>query len=236
MKRLLPFILVVTILLAACAAPGQGIKTPAPPDPAPAVVPSEVATAGITPTTGLPQPTGAVSFNIVPEESKVSYEVGETFFNQNNRFNLAVGVTQTLSGTVLGDLNNPPASRIGPVTVDISQFKSDSNRRDNAIRGQWLESTRFPIATFESTAIEGLPAVYVDGQEYSLKVTGNLTVRETTRQVTFDVTTRLSGTTLTGTATTTIQLSDFNIGPINIAGILQTEDRAKITLEFVARP
>ena len=182
------------------------------------------------------QTTGAVTFNIVPEESKVTYEVGETFFNQNNRFNLAIGVTQTLSGSVFGDLSNPPVSSIGPIQVDISKFTSDSNRRDNAIRGDWLESTRFPIATFVSTSIEGLPSSYVEGQDYALKVTGDLTVREVTRSVTFDVITRLNGDTLSGTATTTILLSDFSIGPISIAGILKTEDEAKITLEFVARP
>jgi polyisoprenoid-binding protein YceI len=69
-----------------------------------------------------------------------------------------------------------------------------------------------------------------------LKVTGNLTVRETTRQITFDVITRLEGTTLSGSAETTILLSDFNVGPISIAGVLQTEDQARIILQFVARP
>jgi hypothetical protein len=31
-------------------------------------------------------------------------------------------------------------------------------------------------------------------------------------------------------------MSDFGFGPIDIAGILKTEDEAKVTLNFVARP
>jgi len=234
-KRILPLVLLVTVLLAACTS-AQPTDPPAATVAAPTALATNTPAATSAPTVAATQANAAVTFNIVPEESKVSYEVGETFFNQNNRFNLAIGVTKTLSGSVFGDLSNPPVSSIGPIQVDISQFTSDSNRRDNAIRGDWLESTRFPTATFVSTSIEGLPSSYVEGQDYPLKVTGDLTVREVTRAVTFDVTTRLNGDTLTGTAVTTILLSDFGIGPISIAGILKTEDEAKITLEFVARP
>ena len=235
MKRILPLILLLTTLLAACTT-AQPTTAPVATNPAPTALATNTTAATAASPAVATQANGAVTFNIVPEESKVTYEVGETFFNQNNRFNLAVGVTQTLSGSVFGDLSNPPVSSIGPIQVDISKFTSDSNRRDNAIRGDWLESTRFPIATFVSTSIEGLPSSYVEGQDYALKVTGDLTVREVTRSVTFDVITRLNGDTLSGTATTTILLSDFSIGPISIAGILKTEDEAKITLDFVARP
>ncbi|MRR31955.1 YceI family protein [bacterium] len=235
-KRIIPLLLLLTTLLAACTTAQPTAAPPAVIDPTSTALVTNPPAATAASTAVTTQTSGAVTFNIVPEESKVTYEVGETFFNQNNRFNLAVGVTQTLSGSVFGDLSNPPVSSIGPIQVDISKFTSDSNRRDNAIRGEWLESTRFPVATFVSTSIEGLPPSYVEGQDYALKVTGDLTVREVTRSVTFDVITRLKGDTLSGSATTTILLSDFSIGPISIAGILKTEDEAKITLEFVARP
>ena len=155
MKRTLPLMILLVVVLTACTTTVQPTEPVAPTIEIPAAAPGLAVTKTLTVTTAAPA--GVVTFNIVPAESKVTYEVGETFFNQNNRFNLAVGVTQTLSGSIFADLNNPPASRIGLVEVDISQFKSDSTRRDNAIRGDWLESTRFPIATFESATIEGLP-------------------------------------------------------------------------------
>ena len=171
----------------------------------------------------------------MPGESSVRYEVGETFINQDNRFAVAVGVTSEINGEITADPASPQSAQMGIIRVDISQFKSDSNRRDNAIRGRWLESSRFPIATFEPVKIEGLPQQYVEGQDYPLKITGRLTVREAAQEVTFDVVTRLQGDTLSGTATTTLQMSSFGVGPISIAGILNTEDQVKLTLQFVAR-
>jgi polyisoprenoid-binding protein YceI len=186
-----------------------------------------------------PQPQAEASltiYKIVPGESTVTYEVGETFFNQNNRFNLAVGVTPQVTGDIQVDTANPQNSKIGEVQVDVSQFKSDSGRRDGAIRSRFLQSATYPIATFTPTSFEGLPDTYTEGQEITFKVTGDLTIKEATKPVTFDVTVKLEGGTLTGTATTTILMSDFGVGPIELAGMLGTEDQVKLTMAFVARP
>jgi polyisoprenoid-binding protein YceI len=61
-------------------------------------------------------------------------------------------------------------------------------------------------------------------------------VHTVTKPVTWDMTARLTGNTLTGLATTTVKMSDFGVGPITLAGILQTQDDVKLTLNFVARP
>lgn len=180
------------------------------------------------------QPAGPVVFTIVPGESTVTYEVGETFLG-DNRFNVAIGVTPVLNGEVTVDLANPQSSQIGPLTVDISQFASDSGRRDNAIRGRYLESARYPIVTFTPTQIEGLPAAYTPGEQISFQVTGDLTIREVTRPATFDVTVQLVENTLQGQANTEFLMSDFGFGPISIAGMLNTEDLVKITVDFIAR-
>ncbi len=230
MKSTLLIILLAGLILSACG--GAPSATPLPAATPTAGEPA--ATQAATQPAG--QPAGPVTFKIVPGESRASYEVGETFLNQDNRFNLAIGVTSAVNGEIYADLANPPASTLGEISIDISQFTSDSSRRDNAIRGDWLESSRFPMAVFKPTGIESLPVSYVEGQEYAFRVTGDLTVKETTLPVTFDVTAALRGDTLTGKATTTILLSQFGVGPISILSVLKTEDEAKITLEFVARP
>jgi polyisoprenoid-binding protein YceI len=125
---------------------------------------------------------------------------------------------------------------VGTIMADISQFKSDSSRRDNAIRQRYLESGRYPNVTFTPTQIEGLPQTYNEGQEIPLKISGDVTIRETTRPVVFDVLVKLEGDTLSGTANTTILMSDFGFGPIDILGMLKTEDQARLTLTLVARP
>jgi polyisoprenoid-binding protein YceI len=178
---------------------------------------------------------GMEIFRIVPGESTVTYEVGEVFLNQNNAFNLAVGMTSGINGEVFVDRANPQNSSIGPISVDISQFTSDSQRRDNAIRERFLESTQFPMAVFNPTNIQGLPGSYEEGQPISFQVTGDLTVRGVSRPVTFDVTFVGEGNTMTGEATTMILMSDFGFGPISIGGILNTEDEVNVKFAFVAR-
>jgi polyisoprenoid-binding protein YceI len=125
---------------------------------------------------------------------------------------------------------------MGVITADISQFQSDSSRRDNALRNRFIETARYPNVTFTAQSIEGLPTAYQDGEEISLKISGDLTIRDVTKPVTFDAKVKLQGDTLSGEAVTTILMSEFGFGPISIAGVLNTEDEAKVTLTFLARP
>lgn len=175
-------------------------------------------------------------FQIVPEESQISYEVGEVFLNQNNAFNMAIGVTSQVSGEIFVDRDNPQNSSIGPVSVDISQFQSDSARRDNAIRNRFLESSKYPISTFTPLEIQGLPEDYQEGDQITFQVSGDLSVREMTLPVTFDVTMSGEEDMIVGEAETVILMSDFGFGPISIGGILNTEDEVRIVFKFVARP
>jgi polyisoprenoid-binding protein YceI len=130
---------------------------------------------------------------------------------------------------------NPNREDVRMIIVDISKFTSDSNRRDDAIRGRWLESNTYPIATFAPTKIEGLPTSGEEGVPYALKITGDMTIREITKEVTFDATVKVEDDVLSGTATTTLLMSDFEIGPIDIIGILKTEDEVKLTFNLIAR-
>jgi len=184
-----------------------------------------------------PVPEGGLqTFRIIPGESEVIYEVGEVFLNQDSAFNVAVGVTTEVNGEILVDRDNPANSSIGVVRVDISQFTSDNQRRDNAIRERFLQSAQYPIVEFNPQDAQGLPDSYEQGQEIAFQVSGDLTVRDVTKPVTFDVKMVGNGDTITGEATTTILMSEYGFGPISIAGILNTEDEVRIRIVFVARP
>ena len=186
------------------------------------------------PTSDAPAPasgTGTV-YHIDPAQSEAHYEVAETFF-QGNRLNLAIGRTKGVAGDVLVDFANPANSQVGTIVIDVSQLTSDENRRDNFIRHDGLQSSLYPQVTFKPTKIEGLSASVKPGDQLTFKVTGDLTVKQTTKPVTFDVTLTANQDQLKGTATTQILLSDFGAGPIQIA-LLQTEDKAKLVFDFVA--
>ncbi len=254
MRKTALFLTAITLLLTACSSqpptPSPLATTAQDPEstavqaaPTTAASISEApAAATEAPTVEQPAPQQTVGsgnpvvFKIVPGESQLQYEVGETFLNENNRFNTAVGVTPQVEGEIHVDQTSPQNSSVGTITADISQFKSDSGRRDNQIRQRFLESSRYPTVTFVPTQIEGLPETYQQGQDIPVKITGDLTIREVTKPVTFDAVIRTDGNQLTGQATTTILMSDFGFGPISIAGILNTQDEVKVTLTIVARP
>jgi polyisoprenoid-binding protein YceI len=183
-----------------------------------------------------PAPEGGIEvFTIIPGESEVSYEVGEVFLNQDNAFNVAVGITPQVNGEIFVDRSNPQNSAIGPISVDISQFTSDSARRDSAIRERFLESAIFPNAVFTPQEIQGLPETYQEGEQISFQVSGDLTVRDVTLPATFDVSLMGEGDSMNGEASTVILMSDFGFGPISIGGILNTEDEVAVNFIFVAR-
>lgn len=217
------------------AAPSITPNLPAPAISQAPAVPAP-ATQDPSPTTNDQQAGSPITYQIVPGESQVIYQVGEVFIDQNNRFNEAIGVTSQVNGEVLADFQNPQASSIGPIEVDISQFTSDSRRRDNAIRGRYLESARYPIARFIPQEIIGLPEGYTEGETVAFQVRGDLTIREVTRPAEFDVTLTAGPVSLQGEAVTSILMSDYGFGPISIGGILNTEDEVRVTFEFLARP
>jgi polyisoprenoid-binding protein YceI len=181
------------------------------------------------------QPTSSnslITFTLLPEESQASYSIDEVFINQNNRLFTAVGITNEIEGQMQLNYTDPTASRFGLFTVNISTLTSDSSRRDNAIRSNWLESSKYPLATFQVTQVKNFPAAPQEGQNISFQLLGNLTIRQTTLPITWDVTAQLNGDRLTGTATTKIMLVDFGVTPPSIAGVLTVTDGATLTVNF----
>ncbi len=178
-------------------------------------------------------PTTTQRFVLVPGESNVTYRVSETLFNEGNRLNTAVGTTTAVQGEITVDRARPAHSRIGTITVNISQFKSDSDRRDNAIRRWWLESAKYPNAAFTVTEIRGLPEAYQDGREVPVQIIGNLKVRGITLPTTWAATIKLEGNKLTVTGSTTIKMTDFGFDPPSLS-FLRAENDVHLEFRFVA--
>ena len=214
------------------AAPTQPAAEPAEPTSAAPTAPS--ATEAAAPSTGASD-TGAVLYRIDASQSEVRYEVGETFFNQNNRFAIAVGRTRGIAGDILVDFAQPSNSQIGEIAIDVSQFTSDESRRDNFIRRDGLQSSIYPTARFVATSIEALPDQVAVGDQVTFTVNCDLTVKETTRLVTWNLTLTVEDGRLVGSASTEILMSDFGVGPIQLP-ILATEDLVKLFFDFVALP
>ncbi len=203
------------------ATAAEPTATPIPPTPTP------------EPPTPTPKPQ-ARSFSIVPAQSSAAYSVEEEFFGVG--FNTAVGTTRDISGelSVQVDESQTPISVEGKITVDLSTLTSDQPDRDQNIRENWLESNKYPFAVFEFTRLEGFPASWAEGQEVTFRLVGNMTVREVTKELTFDVTATFDGQVLKGTATTYLLMADFGFDPPSIVGILKVSDGVNVTVQFTA--
>lgn len=173
-----------------------------------------------------------VIYRIDPSQSMVRYEVDETFVGQEG--STAVGTTNHIAGDVVIDRDNFSQSQVGTIVINIEQFESDSGLRDRRIRREYLESTTYPEAVFVPQELVGFPSEVVEGEPYTFEMVGALTIKETTHPAAWVVTATLEGEVLTGSANTTVLMSSYDIGPIDIAGLVQTSDEVRLTFEFVA--
>ena len=186
---------------------------------------------------------GQRTFVIVPEESTAIYLVDEEFFGGAlDKLGIAagtadvVGSTQQIAGQLQLNLDDLSAA-LGEnrFTVQMNTLSTGEDRRDSWIREDGPRFNDYPEARFVATAINGAPASYTEGQEVTFQLVGDLTVRDVTQQVTFDVNASLTGDTLAGTAATRLKMSDFGIEPPNFANTLTVADEFGIEVRFVAK-
>jgi polyisoprenoid-binding protein YceI len=79
------------------------------------------------------------------------------------------------------DPDNPESASVD-VTIQTVSVKTNNPARDNDLRsGNFLEVEKYPVITFKSTGVQAA------GQDH-FALTGDLTIKETTRSVTLDVT------------------------------------------------
>lgn len=191
---------------------------------------------GAATATGTPIPsTGLTTFSIVPAQTTASYSVYENLIFQNKPNNDAIGTTHSVSGSFKIREGNSPLVAGMNIQVDLRTLQSDSSRRDGYIQQNTLETDSYPYATFVSVSTQDLPASYADGQTIHFQLIGNLTMHGKTNKETFDVQGKVVGNTISGTATSTIFMTDFGIQPPNLANIAIAQNKVVITLAFTAK-
>ena len=245
--RMFPLALLAALVLAACGGSQEAPAAATAAAPTAATVAATEAAPASAAETATEAAAGPVSgqrtFVIVPEQSKASYIVDESFFGGAlAKYGIAAGNTKTTGGTqqITGQLqlnldNLGAALGDNRFAVQLNTLVSDQDRRDQWIRDNGPSFNQFPEATFVAKSIEGAPAAYDNGQEVGFKLSGDLTVRNVTKPVTFDVNAKLAGDILSGTATTRVKLTDFSIDPPNFANTLTVEDEFTIQVDFVAK-
>lgn len=182
----------------------------------------------------LPAATGnQTRYRIDPNQSEARYSVQEVYVG-GIEGKLVVGQTNVIDGEVLVDWDNPSQSQLGMVTVNVEQLTSDSRQRDRQIRSSYLESSRYPEATYIPEETQTFPDSISEGETVNFVLHGFLTVHDVTILSDWAIELTVERDRLVGSATTDILMSDFGVGPISIVGLLSTEDKMQLTLDFIA--
>ncbi len=232
--RLLTFlgwIIPLTLILVACATPAQ--------TPVPTTIPTQPA-AQATQASGS---AGQTVFVVDTDQSQASYTVQEQFFEKalpklgiKPGQKTVVGVTKQVEGEIrvnLQDLTQPPTGTV--IRVNLTDLKTDQSRRDKWIQENGPSFLKYPVATFEATRIRNALSSYQPGDEVTFQLEGNLTIRDVTKPVVFDVKAKMADGVLTGTASTQIKMSEFGIEPPNFANTLTVGDDVIINVDLVAK-
>lgn len=223
MKRTIACILGLTIMLLAAACSAAPTLAPLPvPVPPTAAVPAAAA----------PAVSGdLVRLVVVPDQSEARYRVREQLAGVQLPSD-AVGTTKAFTGTIVGKLDGTIVSDQSKFQVDLRTLKSDESIRDNFIGRSVLETNRFPYATFVPTSAPGLPLSLPSSGDVSFKLIGNLTIRDVTKLVTWDVTGKVNGNTATGQASTTFTFEDMNLTQPHVARVLSIVDSIRLELDL----
>ncbi|MCU4185454.1 YceI family protein [Acidiferrimicrobium sp. IK] len=169
----------------------------------------------------------AGTWTIDPAHSEVSFSVRHLMVSK------VKGTFDTFEGTITV-AEDPLASSV-TAEIDVTSINTREENRDNHLRSpDFFEADKHPKITFKSTSVTP------KGSDYA--VTGDLTIKGTTRPVTLDLEFNgvsgdpWGGTRAGFTATTEINRNDFGIDismPLDGGGVVVGE-KIKITLEIEA--
>ena len=203
-------------------APAEPAEVEAPAEPAeaptetPAAAPAEEAPAETPPPAETPAPAGEpLSFKIVPNDENILGFTGyKVTGKQQGGWTEYEGTVQFPDGTI--------ESGIIDLTIQMeSLFSGASMLTDTLKTESWFNVAAHPTATFKSTKIEKAGDAY--------NVSGDLTLRGVTKNITFPAQISIDGGTLTTQAEFALNRHDWGIKDEGFAGDLV---EAEVVIQF----
>ena len=175
---------------------------------------------------------GVTTWQIDPDHSAVEFAA------KHMMISTVKGRFSGVAGTIRADETNPDNSAV-EVEIDAATIDTRTEQRDQHLRSpDFLDVASFPAITFRSRRIQG--AMRTVGDEF--KVTGDLSIRGTTREVTLDAVYEGAGKDPWGgervsfSATTKLDRRDFGLTwnqALETGGLLVGND-IKISIEIEA--
>ena len=200
-----------------------------PPTPAPAPADDPVRSAMST--------AGATRFDLV-EGTRARYRVREQLVGVSF-LNDAVGMTEALEGVLVIRPDGSVDASQSRLTLDLSTFSSDQDRRDGYLRRVVFEVEQHPMAVFVPTRTVGSPFP-VPSEDPDVRVPivgfqliGDMTLHGVTTEITWNVlATYDDDGVVEGKALTSFSFSTFDLMTPNLAFLLTVEDEIRLEIDF----
>ena len=146
----------------------------------------------------------------------------------------AVGYTQEISGSIYIDKNGKPTSD-SLIHINLSSIKSDETRRDDYLRGNSLETDKFPDAYFLVKDLKNLnisDLTSLTQNEIKFQMIGDLTIHGVTKSKIWNVEAKTELGSLKGKASMSFPFSDFDMNIPSLFFIISVEDNITLELDF----
>lgn len=172
-------------------------------------------------------------YQIAQDASQVTFQLDEDL--RGERITV-VGSTDQVAGELALNLADLSTAQIGVIQINARTLLTDNNFRNRAIQNEILETGAYEFITFTPTAILDLPASAAVGQEVAFTVEGDLTIRDVTQPVSFQVVAvAQSETELTGQASTIVEREAFGLVIPQVRNVANVEEVVELTINFTAR-
>jgi polyisoprenoid-binding protein YceI len=220
----------VVALSSACGVFREPEQASGPIEATPLVIETEAPGAAAATTQGTIS--GVNVYTISQADSQVRFELDEDLRGERKT---VVGVTDQVAGEIALDLNDLSTIQVGVIQINARTLATDSNLRNRAIQNEILDTGGFEFVTFAPNAVNGLPASIAIGEEVTFTIEGDLTIRDLTQPVVFEVVAQaVSADQLSGTASAVINRADFNLNIPSVPNVANVEEQVELYIDFLA--
>lgn len=175
--------------------------------------------------------TGPVHLVTAPKNNAARYFVREQLASINFPSD-AVGVTDSVTGSLALDDKGQVVSADSKFVVDLRGLKSDRSMRDGFIQRRTLETDKYPTVTLVPKSLQGLPSPLPDSGRVSFTLLGDLTVRGVTKPTSWMVEAFMRHGEVRGTASTGFTFDDFQIEKPKVGSVLSVADSIHLVYDF----
>jgi polyisoprenoid-binding protein YceI len=175
---------------------------------------------------------GVIIFSIIQAESEVRFTLGELLSGVPTT---VIGATDQVAGEIAIDPADPASATVGVILVNARTLATDNDFRNRAINNSILETGKYEFINFTPTEVINFPENPTLGEALEFQISGDLTVRDSTHPVIFDViVTAVSETRLEGSASAMIARADYGLQIPEVPRVADVDEEVLLEIDFVA--